>query len=370
MFDKDKFKTSLTSDDIIKILKHYDADIIEGKNGELISTSICHNKSGGSHKLYYYPDGHSFHCYTGCGSFDIYDLIIKVNGMRGRALKFTDAIKEVGNILNIHINFRNKIYGVQKNIKTIDVWDWLEKVQRKEKLVPELKVHDDSILKYFNEIYPSSWYEEGISLETMEKYEIKFYPEQFQTVIPHRDGEGNLVGIRSRNWDKQLKKRAKYIPTYVGDKGYNHPLGYALYGLYQNKETIKRKKKAMIVEGEKSCLFSDTLYDDDNFVVAICGSNMSQYQADLLLELGIEEVIIALDKEYLITDSTDFEEYMSKVKRIGRMFAPYVQTYHITDTRSYMGLKESPLDLDKEVLEDVMENDKHLLTLKDLGSED
>lgn len=83
MFDKDNFKTSLTSNDIIKILKHYDADIIEGKQGELISTTICHNKSGGSHKLYYYPDGYSFHCYTGCGSFDIYDLVVKVNSIRG-----------------------------------------------------------------------------------------------------------------------------------------------------------------------------------------------------------------------------------------------------------------------------------------------
>lgn len=177
--------------------------------------------------------------------------------------------------------------------KTIEDWEWLDKIQRKDPMNPELKYHNKSILKYFNKMYPENWYEEGIGIESMIKYDIRFYPEMCQTVIPHLDEEGNLIGIRSRNWKKEYVEKAKYIPTYVGEKGYNHPLGYALYGLYQNKETIRRKKKVMIVEGEKSCLFADTMYKDNNFVVAICGSSMSKYQSELLLKQGVEEVIIA-----------------------------------------------------------------------------
>ena len=79
----------------------------------------------------------------------------------------------------------------------------------------------------------------------------------------------------------------------------------------------------MIVEGEKSCLFSDTFYGEDNFVVAICGSNMSKYQAELLLNLGIEEVIIAIDKEYMQVDTPEFDEYMKKVKKIGKLLLLY-----------------------------------------------
>lgn len=368
MFDKDKFKISITENDIKKVLEYYNSDYHEGNDGSIITQTICHNHSGGSHKLYYYPETHSFHCYTGCGSFDIYDLIEKVNSKRGRQLNFTESIKELGKILGKHINFSNNPVGFNKVVKTISDWEWLDKVVKKEKPQPKLKKYNKSILSPFITAYPSAWYEEGISVPTMRKYNIMFYPEMFQTVIPHYDENGEIIGVRSRNWKKEFVKNAKYIPTYVGDVGYNHPLGYALYGLYQNKETIKRRKKAMIVEGEKSCLCSDTFYGDDNFVVAICGSNMSKYQADLLLNLDIDEVIIALDKEYFITDSPEYDEYMNKVKKIGKHFAPYVRTYHLTDTRGYLGLKQSPLDVSKEVLEDIMEHDKHVLTLKELES--
>lgn len=63
-------------------------------------------------------------------------------------------------------------------------------------------------------------------------------------------------------------------------------------------------------------------YGEDNFVVAICGSNMSKYQAELLLNLGIEEVIIAIDKEYMQVDTPEFDEYMKKVKKNRKAFAP------------------------------------------------
>lgn len=376
MFDKDKFKESLTEQDIIKVLNYYESDWYYGRQGEIVSQTVCHNRSNGSHKLYYYPDTHTFHCYTGCGSFDIFDLAIKVNKTRGKELNFSQAINEIARILGISLHFGNRKKGLIRETKTIKDWDWLNKVQPKDPLKAELKHHDNSILKYFNDIYPSSWYDEGISIESMEKYEIKFYPEMYQTIIPHRDQDGNLIGIRSRNWRKEYVDRAKYIPTYIGEKGYNHPLGYALYGLYQNKETIKRKKKAMIVEGEKSCLFADTMYQNDNFVVAICGSSMSKYQSELLLNLGIEEVIIAMDKEYEdICDyegnyTKDYKEYMMKINKIAKMFAPYCRVYHLTDTHGLLKLKESPLDIEKEKLELLMEQDKHLITLKDLESGD
>lgn len=370
MFDKDSFKQSLTVSDIHAILNHYGADYHEGRQGEVVSATICHNKSGGSHKLYYYPESHSFHCYTGCGSFDIYEMIMRVNQARNIEMNFTEAIKEIALILGMNINFKERRKGVIRPKKTIKDWEWMNRVTKKPTIVPELKVIDKSVLNTFDKIYPSAWYEEGISLDSMEKYGIRFYGEAFQTIIPHHDADGNLIGIRSRNWDKESMVKAKYIPTYVNGIGYNHPLGYALYGLHQNKETIQRKKKAMIVEGEKSCLFADTMYGADNFVVAMCGSNLSKYQADLLINLGVEQVIIAIDKDYLLPDTVEYERYMEKVKKIGKLFNHYVSTFHLTDTRGLLDYKESPLDLPKDKLEDMMENDKYRLTIKELEKVD
>ncbi|MDG4943940.1 hypothetical protein [Staphylococcus agnetis] len=366
MFDKDEFKQSLTIEDIEKIFTYFKADYHINNNGELVAETICHNRYNGSHKLYYYPDSHTFYCYTHCGSFDIYDLVEKVNLTRGNKLTFRQCIKQISDILGRNINLNNKIKGVQTNVKLINDWSWLKKISKKTPVSPQLKTINESIINYFDEQYPYAWFKEGITVDTMNKYDIRFYSEMCETIIPHRDQEGNLVGIRSRVWNKEAVKKAKYRPTYIGDKGFNHPLGYTLFGLHQNKEAIKRKKKAMIVEGEKSCLFSDSYYGDDNFVVAICGSNVSRYQARLLIDLGIEELIIAIDKEYFINEGIDYEKYMKKVMRIAKHFAPYCRTYHLTDTCGRLGLKQSPLDISKEELEQMMKVDKHLITMKDL----
>lgn len=152
MFDKDKFKTSLTNYDIGQAISHFNGESFEGENGELISTTVCHHKSGGSHKLYYYSDTQMFHCYTGCGSFDIYSLIEKRMTMEGLNPNFGDTIKRLGTILGININFNSKIIGVQKSIKTINDWDWLNKVKRKEKIEPQLQTHNKFILSYFKNI--------------------------------------------------------------------------------------------------------------------------------------------------------------------------------------------------------------------------
>ena len=93
-----------------------------------------------------------FHCYTGCGSFDIYSLIEKRMTMEGLNPNFGDTIKRLGTILGININFNSKIIGVQKSIKTINDWDWLNKVKRKEKIEPQLQTHNKFILSYFKNI--------------------------------------------------------------------------------------------------------------------------------------------------------------------------------------------------------------------------
>lgn len=127
---------------------------------------------------------------------------------------FGDTIKRLAAILGININFNSKIIGVQRSIKTVNDWGWLNNVKRKEKIEPQLQTHNKSILSYFEKIYPKPWYEEGISIETMEKYDIRFYSGMFQTIIPHYNETSNLIGIRSRNWDKNLMKGSKYIPIY------------------------------------------------------------------------------------------------------------------------------------------------------------
>ena len=46
----------------------------------------------------------------------------------------------------------------------------------------------------------------------------------------------------------------------------------------------------------------DSFYGESNCSVAVCGSKIHKAHAKMLLELGVEEVIIAFDKQYRNTD--------------------------------------------------------------------
>lgn len=356
--DKDAIKQSLTINKIKELLDYFNADYKVSDKGELIIETICHNRSNGSHKLYYYPESESFHCYTDCSeSFDVFDLVMKVSKVRGNTLNFYQSVELLADILRIDIQKSNKVVGFTRQTKQINDWDWIKKIQRRKVHKPEFKVIDESILNAFPKWVPDVWYKEGISIETMKKYGIRFNPEMNQTIIPHRDDVGRLIGIRTRNWRDTSK--GKYMPLFYNGQMYNHPLGYNLYGLHENIDAIKRLKKVMIVEGEKSAMKSHSMFKDNNFCVALCGSNMNKYQADLLISLGVEQVIIAIDKDYLIEPDAG---YYNRVKKIAQHFFNKVDVYHITDTRHQISFKSCLLDENESTVIDVMDKEKYLIT--------
>ena len=70
----------------------------------------------------------------------------------------------------------------------------------------------------------------------------------------------------------------------------------------------------IIFEGEKSCLKYQTYFGEKNDVsVACCGSNISGYQMHLLLEMGVKEIIIALDRQF---KELGDEEFMKLKKNL------------------------------------------------------
>lgn len=71
----------------------------------------------------------------------------------------------------------------------------------------------------------------------------------------------------------------------------------SLYNLNNSKNNISIIKKAIVFEGEKSCLLYQSYFGLDNDIsVACCGSSLSTYQVQELINLGAEEIIIAFDR--------------------------------------------------------------------------
>ena len=348
-----ELKEKLTVDDIKTLLELMEAEIYYEDDSAIITNTICHH--GSKPKLYFYKDSMSFHCYTECGQMDVITLVQKYLDLEENEIY--KAIKWICNKLNIESNVG---FGNNKsNVNTLSDWEFINryKKQNKKENIIELKTYDENIMKIFQDIYVSEWIDDGISEETMKKYNIKYSTCQQKIIIPHYDINNNLIGVRTRAMLDEDIAFAKYAPLRIGDKWYNHQLGYNLFGLNQNIETIKRKRKLMIVEAEKSVLQSDTMFGDDNFTVALCGSNMSNFQKDMILSLGLREVIVALDRQYEKLGNEEHNKWVEHIKKnIILPLVPYVNINIIWDTNNLLDYKDSPTDKGKDILLKLMEN--------------
>ncbi len=216
-------------------------------------------------------------------------------------------------------------------------------------------VLNDNILQIFSNLHHSDWLNEGITNQTMEKYEIGYYGKDNAITIPHRDIDGRLIGIRKRNLNKkEVELGMKYTPVRIQGVDLSHKLGWNLYGLYQNKDVIRKLGKVVLWEAEKSVLKMDAWYPDNNFSVSLCGSNLTSEQITLLLSLGIREVIIGLDKQFEDCDSKAAQLWAKKNINMALRLAPYFQVFVIWDSNNLLDYKDAPCDKTKEILETLM----------------
>lgn len=336
-----ELKESLSNEDIISLLTALGADRYNDKDSHIIFPTICHNvdPSSASMKLYYYKEDKLFHCYTGCGeSFDIYGLFKKWYAVRGienysfKELiydKIVDRTNFVDSGEDAYISKKEK-YGVKK----------LRNLQK-----PFL----DEVLEVFDKRYPEEWLAEGISKEAMDKFNILFSMSRNQIIIPHYDINERLVGIRGRLLnEEEARLYGKYMPVFIEDTVYKHRLMFNLYGINKNKEAIKRKRAAIIFESEKSVLKYESMFDT-NISVAVCGSSISKPQIDLLVGLGVENIVVAFDKEYEQLGTKKAEEYFMKLMRLCEKYKQHMNISFMYDRESLLKEKDSPIDLGKKV---------------------
>ena len=368
-YDKDEIKNQIAIDDILRLVAELGGEPIMGNNGTFFtSRTICHNILGeGSRKLYYYDNTKLFQCFTDCGaSFDIYELVQKVKNINGeykiyynregnpvtREWQLFDAVDFVA----VYFGFSaetSEFEDIQFKLKDWELFDKYDKInQIKEapKQIVELKLYDDTILKHLPRPIIKSWESEGISRDVMLKRGIAYDPRTQSIVIPHYNIDGQLVGIRERTLIKEDEIYGKYRPAILNGLMYNHPLGFNLYNLNNSKDAIKIIKKVIVFEGEKSPLLYASYFGIENDItVACCGSNLLNNQMQLLLSLGVEEVIIAFDKQFQEIGDKEWERLVKNYKTLYAKYGAYVQISFMFDKGNLLGYKDSPIDRGKDI---------------------
>ena len=327
----EEIKNNLTIEQINDLLLTLGADPVM-KNDLIICRTICHG--GDSHKLYYYDNTKLFRCYTECSTtFDIFQLIIKIQSQGGSEYTLPQALRYVCNYFNIELNYEknNDEETLLQDWKILNRYDKILNNQYEDKIV-DIKIYDNKILTYLPHPHILPWEQEGISAEVMQYHNICYNPSSQGIVIPHYDIDGNLVGIRERTLIKENEIYGKYRPMFLNKIMYNHPLGFNLYNINWSKENIKRTKKVIIFEGEKSpLLFASYFGQENDITVAVCGSALSSFQVKLLLDLGIEEMIIAFDKQFQELGDKEHLGWVKKLKEINKKYSKYVKISYMFD---------------------------------------
>lgn len=141
----------------------------------------------------------------------------------------------------------------------------------------------------------------------------------------------------------------KYRPATLNGTMYNHPLGFALYGLNYTKQNIGLVKKAIVFEGEKSVMLYDSLFGaENNIAVASCGSAFSLHQFELLRNLGVQEIVFAFDRQFEEIGDKEFQRHVKHIKQLGDKYKNFVTISCIFDKEMITPYKASPIDCGKE----------------------
>lgn len=342
MIDYISIVENLKDEDVFKLLSELGADPID-RGDYFICRTICHHPKDeeANHKLYYYKNTHLFYCYSNCGALSIFKLLREYYTVNEIEYDWYKDILQV--VLNCSLS--TLMGPAQTTYRSIRGDYELKRNQRK------LPVFSKGLLDCFIKFYPIEWLKDGISKESMDKFDIRYSISQNKIIIPHFNANGEMIGIRGRALnDFDVEMFGKYMPVQIENTWYSHPLSLNLYGLNMTKENIKKTGVAFIFESEKSVLQLDG-FKMVNCGVASCGSNLNKFQIDLLMETcAPREIVICYDNE----EEKGKEAYFNKLYKVCKKYKNYCQMSFIYDSKNLTNLKDSPSDKGEEIFKKLL----------------
>ena len=338
MIDYKSIIEQLNTQKVINLMETLGAtDYIE-KPGYVIFPTICHNEDSeeASMKLYYYENTHIFMCYTEEGAMSIFQFL--KNYYEARSYDY-DWYEDIYKVILDCSNYRQLEGFTPQKYKSIRS-NYTARDQVR------LPTYPNGIIDCFTKFYPPEWLNDGITKQSMDKFNIRYSVPQNKIIIPHYNVNGELIGIRGRALNEwEIENVGKYMPVQIEGKWYSHPLSLNLYGLNWTKDNIKRIGVCFLCESEKAVLQMDG-WDFANCAVAVCGSQFNKHALKLLLtETHPKEIVICFDKE----EKPGSEDYFNKLWLIGKKYQNYCDFSFIYDRENLLCLKDSPTDKGSEI---------------------
>ncbi len=338
MIDIAAIKAQITDDDIIALMDSMGIPLVSANSQYQLYPSACHHSDWERHKnkLYYYVQSQRWHCYSCGGDWDTIGLVQHL-----RKCTFNQAVDYICSTLGI-----SATEVVQNDMR--DPWQrdlrrWLPNADYDEPT--ELTAYDPAILSAFDHLYPTEWLDYGITRDSMDKFGIGWYARQACISIPVVQN-GQLVGVRGRYTRQQDVDKGKYRPIAMLDGTVlKFSTNQCLYGLDQNKSAIEKCRQVLLFESEKSVLKADS-WNIHN-ALAVFGSNISKRHIEMLLELGVNDVVLCMDSDYRQVGDDDFQFFVAKMRKLAGKLRGYFNVSIIYNNQGYDGYKYSPVDFDR-----------------------
>lgn len=256
---------------------------------------------------------------------DIIDLVQYITNKN-----FVDSLKYLHNILGLKFTYKKQPEKTEKKYDPLNIFKRIkEKSRRVVVNVDDIHILDDNLLNDYVPMLHIDWLREGITERTREKFGLAYSYKHKRVVIPHRYwATGELVGFNMRTTVPNYEEFG--IRKYYLTSGYNKSLN--LYGYYENKEEIERKRYCVLVESEKSVLKRHSL--GDGTCLALSGKGISTEQLRIIGGLRINELILCLDGDV----------DMNEVRWLAERFKNQIKISYFKDSWGILGEKDSPCD--------------------------
>lgn len=333
MWNVESIKNQINEDNVIILMDSLGADFNYQSQDQIRFKSICHNSN--SYKLYYFINTNSFYCFREGKSFDAISLVQHV-----KHLDFNQAVSYICSILHLQVG------QIEQN-EQLDNWAELRRFLPNAEPEPDkLLTYDKSILSLFDHLYPQEWLDYGISTDILDKFNIGWYARQACISIPVVFN-GQLVGVRGRFTREQDMAKGKYRPICTLDGTVlKFPSSACLYGYDQNKAAIEKSRQVVLFESEKSVLKAPS-FNIDN-ALAVFGSNISKQHIQLLLELGVNDVVLCMDNDYKQVGDDEFKFFVVKMKKLAAKLRSYFNVAIVYNNQGYDMYKCNMMDVSYE----------------------
>lgn len=182
-----------------------------------------------------------------------------------------------------------------------------------------------------------AWIDEGISMESLEKFNVRYDAFSDRLVYPIRNLAEKIVNIGGRTLDPEWKEKNLRKYTYF----YGWGTMDTIYGLAENMDEILNKREVILFEGCKSVLLADTWGIRNT--ACLLTSHLNPHQMKILARLGCR-VVFALDKEVRIREDHNIQKLKD-----------YVEVEYFWDRDDLLDEKDAPVDKGVEVFKKLYE---------------